>query len=362
MKKTIATIATVLLAATLAPAAVFGAQFSDLPSTHWAYNAVVSMSEVGIVSGYPDGTFKPSGTVTYGEFIKMAYIAQGGDELDAEGGDWAVPYYEAAADAGLFARHEIPNAKLPDPIPREYMALVLSNALGDVEIPDYDAVIEKLADVERNAPHVYDIVKAAALGLITGYPDGTFRPEGTLTRAEAATVISRLMNTEERQEPDLRPAEEKTPLERLEGAGTSNFPLQEVLNASASQKPISDILDTLSFEWDGGYGKETVTMTSMSDDPILYYEIFEDYPHQMTTTVDRLGEENLAVGEQDVRGYLIRDRKPIAKLDAATMNGVGITYVTWGEGKGAKTFPDFDYIAVKPIEGNTVLLIPNNLK
>ncbi|MDR1574137.1 MAG: S-layer homology domain-containing protein, partial [Clostridiales Family XIII bacterium] len=61
------------------PAAVFGASFSDLPDTHWAYNAIAAMSEKGIVSGYPDGAFKPSGTVTYGEFIKMAYIAQGGE-------------------------------------------------------------------------------------------------------------------------------------------------------------------------------------------------------------------------------------------------------------------------------------------
>jgi hypothetical protein len=361
MKKLLAITTTAAALLFAAPLAASAAQFSDLPSTHWAYNAVVSMSEVGIVSGYPDGTFKPSGTVTYGEFIKMAYIAQGGEELSTEGGNWALPYYEAAADAGLFARHEVPSAKLSDPIPREYMALMISNALGDVEIPDYDAVIEKLADVERNAPHVYDIVKAAVLGLITGYPDGTFRPEGTLTRAEAATVISRLMNTEERQEPDLRPEEEKTPLERLESAGANaSNPLTLIATESTSQRPISEVLDSTSFEWDG----ETTTMGSYGDtDPILYYEIFEDYPHQMAKVLNYAGNEDLAVGEQRVNGYLIRGRKLIANLEAGqTADGIGTVWVRWGEGKGAKTFPDFDYIAVRPVEGNTVLLIPNNLK
>jgi hypothetical protein len=329
------------------------------------------MSEKGIVSGYPDGAFKPSGTVTYGEFIKMAYIAQGGEELSTEGGNWALPYYEAAADAGLFARHEVPSAKLSEPIPREYMALMLSNALGDVEIPDYDAVIEKLADVERNAPHVYDIVKAAALGLITGYPDGTFRPEGTLTRAEAATVVYRLIDERARVLPDLRPPEEKTPLERLSDLPVPEdprgySPLYEITMTSGSKKPISEVIDDtimLGREDFAGYR------------PALYYEIFEDYPHQMKITHDLAGRECVTIGYQGVVGYLIKDRKVIAKISyggsdtkvyTVNMDGYeedGYKYAKNNYGKAWTSFPDFDYIAVTAeYFSDVLLLIPNNMK
>ena len=54
------------LALFAAPAGAFGASYDDLPEKHWAYEAVERMCEKGIVNGYPDGTFKPSGTVTYG--------------------------------------------------------------------------------------------------------------------------------------------------------------------------------------------------------------------------------------------------------------------------------------------------------
>jgi hypothetical protein len=371
-------IASVLTAALLAvPCVAFGADYSDLRAGHWAYDAVTSVSGIGIVNGYPDGTFKPSGTVTYGEFIKMAFIAQGGEELAANGGGWALPYYEAASGAGLFASHEIAEYLLSSPIPREYMALILSNILGDVEVAEYDAVREKINDIEWDAPHEYDIVKVAACGLITGYPDGTFRPEGTLTRAEAAAVIHRLIDADARREPDLRPPEEKTPAERLKDAEAeagshtdwlSWSPFYDVVESSVSKKPISDIIDDTSgvfTVYDPVMEKNLeIPFGNIDDDPILYYEIFENYPYQMKLVPNLVGNEMLVVGTiQGPGGYLIRDRKVIARLTgSADENGEGTVYVRDGEGFRAKTFPDFDYVGVSPHEGNVILLIPNNMK
>jgi hypothetical protein len=325
------------------PVTVFGASFSDLPSTHWAYAAVAAASERGVVNGYPDGTFAPAGVVTYGEFIKMAYIAQGGEAREAADADWALPYYEAASEAGLFAKHEIAETRLSAPIPREHMALMLSNILGNVKVSNYDAVREKIVDVEPDTPHEYDIVKVTAYGLITGYPDKTFRPAGTLTRAEAATVICRLIDKSARQLPDLRPPEEKTPLERLlDVPEDSLMPLKDVVRESNSKKPISDVVD------------ESV---SWIDTSILYYEIFEDFPYRMKIVYGATGKEAIEVGYQGMDGFLIKDRKVIAEIHSGTLNGEGVVFL-YGDDK---TFPDFDYLAIPASNSNIMLLIPNNL-
>jgi hypothetical protein len=344
-------IATSVLAAS---AAAFAAPFPDLPEGHWAYDAVMSMAEENIVNGYPNGAFKPSDTVTYGEFIKMAHIARGGEELasdGAAGGDWALPYHEAAVRNGLYSEHDITRHVLPLPIPREYMALVLSRVLGDAEIADYEKVQERLSDITADTPREYDITKATAYGLITGYPDRTFRPAETLTRAEAATVIYRLINPNERQLPDLRPAEEKTPLERLSDVPEGDFnPLLDVVQASASKRPISDIIDEPVF--------------NCIDEPILYYEIFEDYPYKMRKVLNLAGREVIAVGQHGISGFLIRDRKVIANIESGRAEGgtTDTVYVSYGEGYGAQTYPEFDYIAVQPANIDVLLLIPNNMR
>jgi hypothetical protein len=354
MKKSVIVISAVAFVVTASASALaFAATFPDLPESHWAYDAVMSCAEKDIINGYPDGEFKPSDVVTYGEFIKMAYIARAGEPLasgGAAGGDWALPYHEAAAESRLYSEHDIAKNALAYPIPREYAALVLSRILGDTEIPEYEKVRAKLSDITDDTPHGYDITKATAYGLITGYPDRTFKPSATLTRAEAATVIYRLTNPAARQLPDLRPPEEKTPLERLSDVPEGDLsPLGWIADNSESKKPISDIVDE--------------PMVNCIDGPILYYEIFEDYPYQMKKVYNFAGEEVIAVGQQGMKGFLIRDRKVIASIEGGrTEDGTNTVYVSHGEGEDAQTYPDFDYIAIKPANTDVLLLIPNNLK
>ena len=49
----------------------YAADFSDLPSDHWAYSYVDSLVSAGTINGFEDGTFRPTGTVTRAEFVKM---------------------------------------------------------------------------------------------------------------------------------------------------------------------------------------------------------------------------------------------------------------------------------------------------
>lgn len=392
MKKTLAIIVTSALLLGLYPLAAAAASYSDLPGSHWAYKAILEMSDSGIINGFPDGTFKPADTVTYGEFIKMAYIAQGGNEPEQNTSNWALPYYEAAAGAGLFAESHISKADIPYPIPREYMALVLSNILGEVSIEDYDGVQAKFADISWDTPREYDITKVAAYGLITGYPDGTFKPERTLSRAEAAIVIYRLVNEDEREIPEKEAGEEETPggdavepfpkmenvtkAERIATAdeflkgkslleqfyafknSDSSFyaerPLVGIAEYLKSTKPISDIADDIN----------EVDAYEFTKANILYYEIFGDFPNKMTiedsgwTTVTA---EVLEIGTRapDGTAYLIKDRKAIGwtggntKLISAVLKDGATEYIY--------PFPDFDYIVFSPNESGVSLVLPNKL-
>lgn len=49
----------------------YAKEFSDLPQTHWAYKYISELSDRGVINGYEDGSYKPSGTITRAEFLKL---------------------------------------------------------------------------------------------------------------------------------------------------------------------------------------------------------------------------------------------------------------------------------------------------
>ena len=176
-----------------------GKSFSDVKSTNWAYESVNTMSQRGVLVGYPDGTFKPNNTVTYGQFIKMALIGATKEDIgNSSTGNWAEGYYNKALELQYFSQASIDKSKLNNNIPRGDMALIISNILGDTKIENYDTLEQGINDVNSTTKNDYDIIKAYATGILTGYEDGTFKPNGTLTRAEAVTVIYRLVDENKR--------------------------------------------------------------------------------------------------------------------------------------------------------------------
>lgn len=175
------------------------AKYNDLKNTNWAYEAVNIMSQKGIVKGYNDGSFKPSNVVTYGEFMKMALVASTGQDVgNSTKGNWAKGYYDKALELKYFGSTDIKAEQLDSQIPRSDMALIISSILGDKKIDNYDKLESSLKDVNSTTKHDYDIIKSYATGIITGYEDSNFRPDKTLTRAESATVIYRLIDESKR--------------------------------------------------------------------------------------------------------------------------------------------------------------------
>ena len=108
--------------------------FTDVKEADWFNNAISTMENSGIINGYPDGSFNPNGNITRAEFAAMA-----------------IRFFQDA---------KVGPSKLSD-------------------------TIGHWAEEAIN--------KAQTQGLITGYPDGTFHPDQPITRAEAMTIVNRVL-------------------------------------------------------------------------------------------------------------------------------------------------------------------------
>ena len=170
----------------LLASSVVSANFSDLEG-HWAAGTVAELVEKGIINGFPDGTFKPNETINADAFIKMA-IEILGHELGESGGYWASPYINKAIELGI-----IEEGIYNRPISRLEMAIIAGRFLNNTRVRLPDLIGDAGSIPEGN---INEITKAVANGVITGYPDGNFHGDRFLTRAEAATVISRLSKKE----------------------------------------------------------------------------------------------------------------------------------------------------------------------
>lgn len=76
-------------------------RFSDVPATHWASGFINYAASMNIISGYPDGTFKPDKTVSYDEALTMVINAIGYNADSVGSGSWPGAYINRAFTLGL---------------------------------------------------------------------------------------------------------------------------------------------------------------------------------------------------------------------------------------------------------------------
>lgn len=233
MKKKITVILAVALVMSSVCVSFASTQFSDIKTTNWAYQYVNNLVEKGSVKGYLDGTFKPQNTMTVAEFVKTIIALVDGEKESLENDKhWASGYMFTAETVlqivpeGMFERSD-----WNKPITRQKMGVILERTaqtfyeeqtvideakLKSIQagIKDYDSICKYCKDY---------IVQAVARGLINGYSDGTFKPEKTATRAEATTMIARLI------EPAYRTIEVKADIVK-EGKNLTDILPADVVN------------------------------------------------------------------------------------------------------------------------------------
>ncbi len=185
-----------------APFAKAALKYSDVPETHWAYESIRQTTEWGWVNGTAAGRFEPDARVTGAQFTVMMIRAFLPDRLNDMAGDyWYSAYSNAAKELGLLrdTAMESDEKAFDAPVNRYEMAKMVYNYLGGVLKKDLQAIAEEnvmqaVADWDVIPESYREPVKMSyALGLLTGVDKkGTFSGHGTVTRAQAASVLCRL--------------------------------------------------------------------------------------------------------------------------------------------------------------------------
>lgn len=171
--------------------------FEDMVN-HWARTDVMAMYKAGIVTGVTENTFEPDRNITRAEFA--ALIARTlkledktADFKDVDSAEWYSVYVGACADAGIITGFDglfRPN----DNITRQEMAVIIVNAYSYLGKSGANGGIDSFTDKSEIADWAKSSVDvASSVGLISGMGDGTFGPAANATRAQAASLLSRLV-------------------------------------------------------------------------------------------------------------------------------------------------------------------------
>ena len=182
-------------------------RFSDLDPGHWAHDDIMDMVELGILSGYPDGTFKPNNTISRAEFAKIMVLALELETVrpanpsftDVGTDHWAYEVVESARDYLTGYRNSRTGEFSFDPggvAVREDVAVAIVKAQGYGDAPANLSLLNSFPDQGEISPALRNHV---AIAVEKGYMRGTdkgFEPQKALTRAEACVLLSRIMVSE----------------------------------------------------------------------------------------------------------------------------------------------------------------------
>ena len=218
MKKILAVMLSVA-ALVSASSAAMAASYTDVPENAWYTGYVNKISELKGFAGYEDNTFRPDNQITQEEFVKTVVALTVGEQPEATGENtepkrswkncwdsWAQPYLNKAMEMGLITEEDTDFRYNGLPCTRGNMAKIATRAfeyLKEEDIADTSTYATKLKDYS-DIPDKFKkyVLQAYGKGIISGYEDGTFRSDGILTRAEASSVLVRLIDKAERPNAD----------------------------------------------------------------------------------------------------------------------------------------------------------------
>ena len=172
--------------------------FKDVNTNDWFYDDVMAAASAGIVKGQGDGIFAPKASVTRRDFAIMLCRVLGVDVegtavspfVDVNEDDYGIVAIAYCAAHGIVNGYEDTTFQPNKTITRQEAAKMISAAMGVSNISD-----ELYTDDAKIADWASDYVyMAKAAGLMKGDTDGSFRPNDQITRAEAATIMMNAYN------------------------------------------------------------------------------------------------------------------------------------------------------------------------
>lgn len=170
-------------------------RFTDLPDTSWAYSYIAHLWCGNVISGFPDGTFRPNANVTRGQFTKMVIqgfgltwqVPASATFKDVPLGSTYSPFVETAARLGIATGYQDSSFRPNDPVTRAQAVKMLVLAAGWSPL---NAEVASFSDVPLSHWASVYIEAAYFKGIINGYPDWTFRPQNSITRAQVSKVVA----------------------------------------------------------------------------------------------------------------------------------------------------------------------------
>ncbi len=182
--------------------------FSDieLPGSYWYDEYVINCYRLGLMEGNKFN-FNPRGNFTLAQAITVAArihnIYEGGTGTFNEGPVWYNVYVHYAVSNGIiqsddFGTEELGLKAYDRPATRAEMAYILANALPKTALREINT-IRKIPDVSSSTAYSAQITQLYKAGILDGYTaQHYFRPGNPINRAEAAAIISRLVNPDSR--------------------------------------------------------------------------------------------------------------------------------------------------------------------
>ncbi|HCT64172.1 MAG TPA: hypothetical protein DIC60_02670 [Lachnospiraceae bacterium] len=178
----------------VAPVNVVLAASTDIHG-HWAEKSITEWQDKGLISGYQDGTFKPNGPTTRAEFARIMNQALGLSSKgkvafsDVSASDWYYNDVAIALGEAYTVGYPDGSFKPNETITRAQAAVFIANAIGAS-----GGSVEDFSDSSDIPAWAKNSVGAIVeKGYMSGYPDGTFNPNAVLTRAEAVSTLNRIM-------------------------------------------------------------------------------------------------------------------------------------------------------------------------
>ncbi|WP_460326218.1 carbohydrate binding domain-containing protein [Paenibacillus sp. YSY-4.3] len=171
---------------------------------HWAESMLGKWTSLGVLSGYPDGKLNPNQPMSRAEFsmlLQRVFGISGTNQLpfkDVPADAWYASSLAAAAHAGFIKGYEDGTFKPSNSITRAEAAVMLSRAFQFAEIEQGMStdVLGTFSDKSEIRSYSLSAVKGLVMaGAMKGYPDGSFRPDRWVSRAEAVAMLDRLAGT-----------------------------------------------------------------------------------------------------------------------------------------------------------------------
>ena len=179
--------------------------FSDVENTDWFFDNVKNAYELGLMKGRGEGVFAPldsielAEAITIADRLRSAWLGDGRD-FSSDGEPWYASVVDYAVAQGIIQEGEFSDSDYTSAATRAQFAYVLSGALPSGALEEMNTVEDdSLPDVKTGDAYAENIYTLYRVGILLGNDEkGTFNPSGTITRAEAAAMASRVAN------PDLR--------------------------------------------------------------------------------------------------------------------------------------------------------------